>query len=45
MVYADAAWDYRPFSLERDVKKADEKMAHVLNATDPDLKPVRAARR
>jgi hypothetical protein len=39
MVYQDAAWDYRQFDLERDVKKADEKMAHLLNATDPDLKP------
>ncbi len=37
MVYENAAWDYRQFSLERDVKKADAKLAHVLNATDPDL--------
>jgi hypothetical protein len=38
-VFLDAAWDYHTFNLERDVKKADEKMAHVLNATDADLKP------
>ena len=39
MVYDDANWDWRTFDLKRDVKKADEKMAHDLNATDADLKP------
>ena len=39
MVYPDAAWDYHTFSLGRDVKKADERMARDLNATDADLKP------
>jgi Tannase and feruloyl esterase len=38
MVYQDAAWDYHTFNLERDVKKADEKIAHDLNAADADLK-------
>jgi feruloyl esterase len=38
MVYGDAAWDYRKFDLARDVKKADDKLARILNATDPDLK-------
>ena len=38
MVYEDAAWDYRQFDPERDVKAADAKLAGVLNATDPDLK-------
>ena len=39
MVYQDAAWDYHTFDAARDSKKADEKMAHILNATDADLKP------
>ncbi len=39
MVYQDAKWDYRTFDLEHGVRKADEKMAHDLNATDADLKP------
>jgi Tannase and feruloyl esterase len=38
MVYDDATWDYHTFDLERDLKKADSKMAHDLNANDPDLK-------
>jgi len=38
MVYQDAAWDYHTFDLQRDLKKADEKMAHDLNSTDADLK-------
>lgn len=37
MVYQDAAWDYRQFDVERDTRKSDEKMAHILNANDPDL--------
>jgi len=38
MVYNDPAWDYKSFDLERDGKLADEKLAPVLNATDPNLK-------
>ena len=38
MVYEDPAWDFRTFDLDRDTKVADDKMARVLNATDPDLK-------
>ena len=38
MVYSDPAWDYKTFAVDRDVKTADDKMAPVLNATDPDLK-------
>lgn len=38
MVYNDPSWDYKTFDLERDGKLADEKLAPVLNATDPDLK-------
>lgn len=42
MVYEDKAWDYRTFDPDRDTKKADDKLARVLNATDPDLGKFRA---
>ena len=38
MVYADPAWDFRTFQVDRDTKTADDKMARILNATDADLK-------
>jgi feruloyl esterase len=38
MVYNDPKWDYKTFDLERDGKMVDEKLAPVLNATDPNLK-------
>jgi feruloyl esterase len=38
MVYNDPSWDYKTFTVDRDVKAADEKMARILNATDTDLK-------
>jgi hypothetical protein len=38
MVYNDPNWDYKSFELERDSKSANEKLAQVLNATDPNLK-------
>ncbi len=37
MVYNDPNWDYKTFELERDGKLANEKLAPVLNATDPNL--------
>jgi hypothetical protein len=42
MVYEDSAWDYRNFQPERDTKKADDKLARILNATDPDLSKFQA---
>ena len=39
MVFDDANWDFRKFKLEEDTKLADKKMAAILNATDPDLRP------
>lgn len=36
MVYSDPNWDYRTYDVERDTKAAD-RLAPVLNATDPDL--------
>jgi feruloyl esterase len=38
MVYADPAWDFRNFQVDRDTKIADDKMGGLLNSTDPDLK-------
>jgi feruloyl esterase len=38
MVYEDPAWDLKTFDLNRDTKVADDKMARILNATDPNLK-------
>jgi len=37
MVYNDPNWEYKTFDLERDGKVANEKLAPVLNATDPNL--------
>jgi hypothetical protein len=37
MVYSNPAWDFRTFSLDRDLSAADSKFAAVLNATDADL--------
>ena len=39
MVYENAGWDFRTFTVEKDMKAADEKLAKVLNATDANLKP------
>jgi len=37
MVYDNPSWDFHTFNWDRDVKVADEKLAHILNATNPDL--------
>src|SRR5207302_1985264 len=37
MVFEDPEWDPRTFQLERDTRRADDKLGRVLNATDPDL--------
>ena len=42
MVYNDPKWDFKSFNLERDSKLADEKLASILNATDPNLKAFKA---
>jgi hypothetical protein len=38
MVYDDPAWDYHTVDIDRSAKIADDKVAGILNATDPDLK-------
>ncbi|MEK6322725.1 MAG: tannase/feruloyl esterase family alpha/beta hydrolase [Acidobacteriota bacterium] len=42
MVYNNPAWDFKTFSLDKDSKLADEKLASILNATDPNLKAFKA---
>jgi feruloyl esterase len=37
MVFNGAAWDYKTFDFDRDMKTVNEKMAAILNATNPDL--------
>jgi len=36
-VFEDPKWDFRTFDPDRDGRKADTKLAAILNATDPDL--------
>ena len=38
MVFEKSTWDYHTFDVDREIKAADDKLARVLNATDPDLK-------
>ncbi|MBC7925621.1 MAG: tannase/feruloyl esterase family alpha/beta hydrolase [Bryobacteraceae bacterium] len=38
MVFNNAAWDYRTFEVNRDLRLANEKVANILSAVDPDLK-------
>lgn len=42
MVYNNPNWDYKTFQLERDGKLANEKLAPMLNAMDPNLKAFQA---
>src|SRR5262249_23596279 len=39
MVYENPQWDFQTFDVNRDLKVAEEKLAKILNSTDPDLKP------
>lgn len=42
MGFENAAWDWRTFDFDRDVDLIDNKLAHVLNAVDPDLRDFKA---
>lgn len=39
MVAENPAWDYRSFRMDTDLRRIDEKLGPILNATDPNLKP------
>ena len=41
LTYQNAAWDFRAFNLDHDVKVADDTMGRRLNAVDPNLKGLR----
>jgi len=41
MVFEDAAWDFKSFNLDRDIKLVDDKTAQRFNATNPDLSAFR----
>jgi hypothetical protein len=36
-VHSNPAWTFQSFEIERDGKLADEKLASIMNATDPNL--------
>jgi feruloyl esterase len=42
MVYNDPNWDYKDSTVDHNLSLADDKLAGILNATDPDLKKFRA---
>ena len=42
MLYNDPTWDLKSFDLEKATKLASEKLAPILNATDPNLKAFKA---
>lgn len=42
MVYDQSDWDYKKATIDGAVKAADDKLASVLNSTNPDLTPFRA---
>jgi hypothetical protein len=41
LIYQNAAWDFRAYNLDHDVKVADDTMGTRLNAVDPDLTGLR----
>jgi len=41
LIYQNPAWDFRAYSLDRDVKIADDTMGLRLNAIDPNLKALK----
>lgn len=41
-VFGKSDWDYKTFKVDADLKAANERTAHALNATDPDLKAFKA---
>lgn len=42
MVYSDPSWDYKQFSVDREMKAADKKAAKFLDSANPDLKRFQA---
>jgi feruloyl esterase len=42
VAYNDAAWDWRGFEMDRDLKAVDEKVGSIVNAVNPDLRAFKA---
>jgi feruloyl esterase len=42
MVFENPKWDFHTLNFDSDVKLTDDKLASVLNATDPNLRPFKA---
>jgi feruloyl esterase len=42
MIVEDQAWDFHTFDFDRGVDFFDEKLARIINSTDPDLSAFRA---
>ena len=42
MVYEDPNWDFATWDFAKGVPYTEEKLAHILDAVDPNLKPFRA---
>jgi feruloyl esterase len=42
LVFENPTWDYRTLNFDSDITLADNKLAKILNATDPDLRPFKA---
>ena len=40
-VFEDPNWDFRTLNFTSDVALTDENLGPILNATDPDLRPLR----
>jgi len=38
MAFQNASWDFRTLNFDRDLRTADDKMAPIMNAVNPDLK-------
>jgi hypothetical protein len=41
LIYQNAAWDFRAYNFDHDVKVADDSMGQRLDAVDPNLKALR----
>ncbi len=42
MVFEDPSWDFRTFDFDSDVDVTDNKLAGILNSTNPDLRRLKA---
>ena len=43
MVFENPKWDFHTLNFDSDVKFTDDKLASILNSTDPNLRPFKAS--